>query len=152
TSQVSASLKEQIMIRSLNQRIPGYKAPGRTHRVLPRRNRARPALEGLEGRQLLTVTYGGGALLPKVDVQALYYGSDWNNSTYTVQKNKLEDFLSEIVDSSYMDMLNKAGYGVGRGTSDQGMIDPVSLNSQVTDSQLRTALQGDIGKGLKSPN
>src|SRR5262249_4757249 len=32
------------------------------------------------------------------------------------------------------------------------MIDPVSLNSQVTDSQLRTALQGDIGKGLKSPN
>jgi hypothetical protein len=43
----------------------------------------------LEERQVLSValsvppvTYHGGALLPHVEVQALYYGSDWNNSAY----------------------------------------------------------------------
>src|SRR5262249_56860368 len=36
----------------------------------------RPELEGLEQREVPTVTYHGGALLAKVEIQALYYGSD----------------------------------------------------------------------------
>jgi hypothetical protein len=41
--------------------------------------KARPSLEGLEDRDLMSVTPHGGAILPHVEVQALYYGSNWNN-------------------------------------------------------------------------
>ena len=42
-----------------------------------------PTLECLEDRLVPTVTYHGGTLLPHVEVQGMYLGSDWyNNSTY----------------------------------------------------------------------
>ncbi len=64
------------------------------------------------------VTYHGGGVLPHVEVQALYLGSDWStNSALHNQTGQTEGFLNNIVNSSYMDMLTNAGYGVGRGTS-----------------------------------
>ena len=148
------------MLHFLNQWIAGCKAPRRPHRVAPRRSRVRPAIEGLEGRQLMTVTYGGGALLPNVQVQALYYGSEW--SPFGIPQNTtahLDGFLGNIVNSSYMDMLSKDSYGVGRGSSDPGWIDPANIQQfgftppNVTDLQLQTALQAAItGKQLTSPN
>jgi hypothetical protein len=104
----------------------------------------------------MTVTYHGGALLPHVDVQALYYGSDWsNNSTYYGQAGYLEGFLKTIVNSSYMDMLAKDGYGVGRGSFESGKIDPAKVDKSqyLTDNQLQGALQAEIKSGvLKAPN
>ena len=58
------------------------RSPTRRHarRATPRR--MVPKLLPLEPRQMLTVTYHGGPVLTNVEVQALYYGSDWyNNST-----------------------------------------------------------------------
>jgi hypothetical protein len=105
---------------------------------------------------MLTVTYHGGALLPHVDVQALYYGSDWyNNSSYYNQTGYLEGFLNTIVHGSYMDMLAKDGYGVGRGSFESGKIALVNINKSqyLTDGQLRSALQAYIHNGvLKAPN
>ena len=39
----------------------------------------RPVLECLDDRLVPTVTYHGGALLPHVEVQGMYLGSDWYN-------------------------------------------------------------------------
>jgi hypothetical protein len=81
------------MIRSLIQWIAGDNASRRTHRTAGRRRHASPVLESLEGRQLMTVTGHGGAVLPNVEVQALYYGSDWdvfNNPIYAQQVGYLE--------------------------------------------------------------
>src|SRR5437879_9177940 len=75
--------------------------------------KARLQLEGLEERQVMSVTYHGGATLPNVEVQGVYYGDDWSdNSTLYSQTGHLEGFLGNIVQSPYMDMLN-ADYGVG---------------------------------------
>src|SRR5439155_18924175 len=94
----------------------------------PRPNR--PALESLEGRQLMTVTYHGGAVLPHVEVQGLYLGSDWlNNSSYNQQTGALDGFLGNVVNSSYTDTLTNAGYGTGRGTSSPGIIATDSINN-----------------------
>jgi hypothetical protein len=112
-----------------------------------RRRTVRPNLEGLERREVPTVTYNGGAVLPNVEVQNVYYGSDWyNNSTYYQQTGTLENFSKSIVNSSYMDMLNNAGYGVGRGTSTQGTILLANPNKSyyLTDSQIRLSLQSMI--------
>ncbi len=144
------------MIRSLKRWIGGQGRLGRLGRPASGRRSARPLVEGLEGRQLLTVTYGGGALLAKPEVQAVFYGSDWqNNSTYSSQASYLTGYLNTIVQSPYMDMLTNAGYGVGRGSFDGGVIDGVNVNKSqgATDTQLRSALQSLIDNGsVKAPN
>jgi hypothetical protein len=86
----------------------------------------------------------------------LYYGSDWyTNPTYYSQTGYLEGYLNNIVHSSYMDMLSKDGYGVGRGSFDSGKISLANINKSqyLTDSQLQSTLQAYINNGvLKSPD
>jgi hypothetical protein len=121
----------------------------------PTARQARPELEQLEHRLVPTVTYHGGALLSKVEVQPLFYGSDWSSPGYFSQAGYLSNYLYNIVNSSYMDMLTKAGYGVGRGSFDTGFIDPASINKSqfLSDGQLRNALVADIDAGdLKAPD
>jgi hypothetical protein len=102
---------------------------------------ARPRLEALEDRWLPTVTYHGGPVLAHVEVQALYYGSAWYASA-NPQAAYLEGFLNSIVNSSYMDMMYTAGYGVGRGSFSPGFIDPVNLPAGSAVSQ--TTLEQEI--------
>jgi hypothetical protein len=117
---------------------------------------ARPELELLERREVPTVTNHGGALLPNVEVQALYYGSDWwNNSGYYNQTGYLDGFLNNLVHGSYMDTLGNAGYGVGRGSFDSGWVNGVALDKTkyLSDSSLRSALVANINAGnLKAPD
>src|SRR5690348_8588213 len=81
-------------------------------------------VEQLESRALLTVTYHGGALLPHVEAQAVYLGSDWqNNSSLQTQTGQVNTYLATLVNSPYMDMMTNAGYNVGRGTASAGSVD-----------------------------
>jgi hypothetical protein len=123
----------------------------------PRSGRsARLSVEALEGRRVPTVTYHGGALLAHAEVQGLYLGSDWsNNATYNQQAAALDAFLKTTVNSTYMDLLSNAGYGVGRGTSSPGVFSPVALNkgAALTDAAIRSYLQGAITAGaLQGPD
>ena len=77
--------------------------------------------ESLEDRRLMTVTPHGGAIMPHVELQGVYFGQDWrNNSTLFQQTGQLEGFLGTLARGNYLDMLTNAGYGVGRGTQDAG--------------------------------
>ena len=128
---------------------------GRRHASMGRRRASdllavAAQVEQLESRQLLTVTYHGGALLTAVNAQAVYLGSDWQNtSTLQTQKGQLDQFVSTLVSGSYMDMLTNAGYNVGRGTSTAGAIDNLTLSktSGVTDSQIQADIQSMISAG-----
>src|SRR5260221_571967 len=83
-------------------------------------------VEQLESRQLLTVTFHGGALLPNVEAQAVYLGASWqSNASLQTQKGQIETFVSGLVRSKFMDGLTLAGYNVYRGTSSAGVIDGV---------------------------
>ena len=105
---------------------------------------------------MLTVTFHGGQLLAHVETQAVYLGSDWiTNTSLNSQTATLDHFLSYLVQSPYMDMLSNAGYNVGRGTSDAGKIDNVTLNKTtgVTDTQIHSELQTLINSSqLKTPD
>ncbi len=120
------------------------------------KNQKRPAppvrlqLEALERREVMTVTPHYGAVLPNVEIQALYYGSDWAGSIGNrLQVSYLEGFLNNLVHSTYMDALGKAGYGVGRGSVDPGVIDPVNINKGnfLTNGQIFQDLRGAIWNG-----
>jgi hypothetical protein len=112
-------------------------------------------LEELEERQVPTVTYHGGATLPNVEVQAMYYGSDWvTNATYSAQRSQLDGFLKSVVQSSYMDLLRHA-YFVGSGSFDSGQTLAVGLDKSqyLDDSTIRGSLQAYIKNGaLKAPD
>jgi len=121
-----------------------------------RSRQARPTLESLEAREVLTVTYHGGAVLPHVEVQGLYYGRDWStNQTLYNQTGYLEGYLKYVVSSPYVDLLTNAGYGVGRGTFTPGRIDLSTPNkaNYLSDGTIRTELQALISnRSLATPD
>ena len=61
----------------------------------------RPSLQRLEPRELLTsLTYHGGPVLTHIDVQPLYFGSFWKNSSYGPQDvGVLQHFLDDIINN-----------------------------------------------------
>src|SRR5690348_6932361 len=100
-----------------------------TETLMTPRSRFRPSVESLEDRQVPTVTYHGGGVLPHVAVQGMYLGSDWyNDSTYYNQTRLFENFNRFLPQSSYMDLLTQLGYGVGRGSTSAGIIDVLGIN------------------------
>ncbi len=113
-------------------------------------------IEMLESRQMLTVTFHGGAVLQNVESQAVYLGSDWQNtSSLTTQTGQFDTYLTTLVSGQYMDMLTNAGYGVGRGTSTTGSIDNISLSktSGVTDASIQSDIQALINSHqLQTPD
>jgi hypothetical protein len=116
----------------------------------------RPSLECLDDRVVPTVTYHGGTVLPHVELQGLYLGSDWaTNTTYHNQTAQFESFNRFLPQSSYMDLLTQLGYGVGRGSTSTGTIDTLSLNKNyyLTDSGIRGEIQRFINAGyLQQPD
>src|SRR5262249_46716321 len=115
-----------------------------------------PTLESLENRLVPTVTYHGGALLPHVELQAMYLGSDWYyNSTYHNQTTQFENFTRFLPQSTYMDLLTQLGYGVGRGSTSAGTIDLLAINKSyyLTDSTIRSEIQRFVNAGyLQQPD
>jgi hypothetical protein len=123
------------------------KRPSKARRSSIKPRRFVPRLEQLEDRTVPTVTFHGGNLLPNVEVQSLYYGANWNSDPNLFnQTGQFEGYTQYFVNSPYMDMLNAAGYNVGRGTWSGGKISLANLtqNSSVTDTTLRNTLQAYI--------
>jgi hypothetical protein len=150
TRHTTTSEKSNRLTRALRHLLPG-----RSRKSVTKPTSTRPGLESLEDRQVPTITYHGGALMPHVEVQALYMGSDWATPAYSSQANFLDGFLNNVVHSSYMDMLTNAGYGVGRGSFDSGTISMTNINRNffLTDGMIRNELQRDIFLGgLKQPD
>jgi hypothetical protein len=115
---------------------------------------ARLRIECLEAREVpAVVTSHGGPALTNVQAQALYLGSDWLNSTYNPQAHRLDSFLGNIVNSSYMDMLHNAGYGVGRGSANSGAYWSANIDKTqyVQDSTIQNYLTASIDAGLLQP-
>jgi hypothetical protein len=115
------------------------------------RERSRFTVETLEDRQVPTVFYYGGSVLPHVEAQALFLGKDWStNQTNSAQVNTINNFMADVTSGPYMDALSRAGYGVGRGSASPGAIDNVSIsaNTTISDAAIQARIQQDISSGL----
>jgi hypothetical protein len=132
---------------SFAQRRPGQSSGGARPAPGPSR-RFRPTLEQLEDRLVPTVTYHGGAVLTNVGVEALFLGSSWSSDpSLANQAVEVGNVLQFLTNSSYMDMLTRAGYRVGRGAYLDGQVDPVALPGVLGDSQVQATLAQEIGNG-----
>lgn len=111
-------------------------------------------LEALEDRRTPTITYHGGNLMPHVEAQALYLGSDWSsNPTYSQQRQTLDGFIRTLVGGVYMDMLTNAGYNVGRGSADVGKSASIQLDkgAALSDDGIQAYVQSYIANGTLRP-
>jgi hypothetical protein len=125
------------------------RGPGSARPASGPNRRFRPALEQLEDRRVLAVTYHGGAVLANVGVEALFLGSAWSSDpSLAAQAGQLGTFLQFLTNSSYMDMLGRAGYGIGRGSYLDGRVDPAVLPGVFSDAQVQATLAESITGGL----
>jgi hypothetical protein len=111
--------------------------------------RFRPALEALEDRLVPAVTYHGGPVLANVGVEGVFLGSAWSTDpTLSARSGQLGTFLRFLTTGSFMDMLGRAGYGVGRGGYLDGLVEPSVLQGSVSDTQIQGTLAASIDTGL----
>src|SRR3954449_8099603 len=86
-----ASLAGRLFTRRPRKRRPLRKRPIRCW------------FERLEAREVFNVTYSGGALIPHVEAQAVFLGSQWQtNSTLAAESKTIDNYLSYAVQSPFM--------------------------------------------------
>ncbi len=136
------------MWQSMQKLIQGLRNSNHTRRPV------RPQMELLEDRLVPTVTYHGGHLLTNVQVTPVFLGNAWNNDSAQYQESRtLTSYLGFITNSTYMDMLTNAGYGVNRGSVVGGYYDPAGVGSTLDDSQIQRQIQAEITAGsVPAPN
>jgi hypothetical protein len=111
---------------------------------------ARPRVEALEDRQVPTVSFFGGNLLPHVQAQALYLGNAFSSPPVNTETATLDAFLKDITSGPYLQALARAGYNVGPGSAVAGAVDKTSLTvgSTISDAFIQARLQADVSSGL----
>jgi hypothetical protein len=132
---------------------------GRPARESVRKNshhgRFLPRLEALEDRQVPTVSFFGGNLLPQVQAQALYLGNEFSSAPANQQPATLDAFLKDLTGGPYLQALTRAGYGVGPGSAVAGAVDNTVLapGATISDAFIQARLQADVNSGLlQAPN
>jgi len=111
---------------------------------------ARLGVEALEDRQVPTVSFFGGNLLPHVQAQALFLGHEFSSAAANTETATLDAFLKDITGGPYMQALARAGFNVGPGSAVAGAVDNTSLTvgSTISDAFIRSRLQADVNSGL----
>jgi hypothetical protein len=120
-----------------------------------RKSPTRPRVEALEDRQVPTVSFFGGNVLPQVQAQALFLGHAFSSAPASTETATLDAFLKDITGGPYMQALARAGYNVGPGSAVAGAVDnvPLAAGSTIPDALIRSRLQADINSGLlQAPN
>jgi hypothetical protein len=115
----------------------------------------RPRVEALEDRQVPTVSFFGGNVLPNVQAQAVFLGRAFSSTSANTERATLDAFLKDLTGGPYMQALSRAGFNVGPGSAVAGAVDnvPLTAGSTITDGLIRSRLQADINSGLlQAPN
>jgi hypothetical protein len=106
------------------------------------------------GAPVPSLKYHGGPVIAAVEVAPIYWGAAWTSGTNATLSTQLDGFFDFILTSTYMDLLHEYSTATtqirhGRriastrvSTSEPGTVTP--SGRQVTDAQIRTALQGWI--------
>jgi hypothetical protein len=127
--------------------------PGRQRYRRP--SPTRPRVEALEDRQVPTVSFFGGNVLPHVQAQALFLGNAFSSAPANTETATLDASLKDLASGPYLQALARAGYNVGPGSAVAGAVDniPLTAGSTIPDALIRARLQADINSGLlQAPN
>lgn len=126
----------------------------------------RLAVEELEGRVVLTFTYGNpitsDALIEHVRINSLFLGDQWDlNPALARQKQAVNDYLSYLTQSTYLDMLSQfsvpsgiipphGAYTIGHGSFGKSALYP-PLGSAIDKSRIQQIILSKIDDGALEP-
>jgi hypothetical protein len=101
-------------------------------------------LETLEDRLTPAIGFQGGPVVAHAQVVAVFYGDYWSGAAGIQSAAQINNFLSYVVNSPFMDTMLQ--YGVGRGSVlGVGVIDPgLTGVSGVSDGTIQSELANDI--------
>jgi hypothetical protein len=88
--------------------------------------------------------YRGGPVLANPQVHLVFLG-DWTSATNQNRATRLQQFISDMLNSAYMNML--AQYGVGSSGTMAGAVFISETKDSLNDSDIQTVLQTAITKG-----
>jgi hypothetical protein len=111
---------------------------------LQRRARPVPAFAATSLGSLPNFAYRGGPVIQAPRVQACFWGAGWADAAHQERAARLTDFLVDVVQSDFMNVLSQ--YGVGRGTfHGSSFLDTVA--AILTDADVQTLLENEIAAG-----
>jgi hypothetical protein len=105
---------------------------------------ARLRLESLEDRQVPSISYGGGPIIPHAQVTNVYYGQDWSQPANQSDITNLDQFTKTILGSSYMSMLGEYGVGTGSYQGHDVQTSGPAAYTTVSESTIRSMLSNEI--------
>src|SRR4029077_14676582 len=114
-------------LRAVLRWVRGSGHLGKSPRRGTRTCQFRPKFEALEDRQVPTVSFFGGNLLPQVQAQALYLGNAFSSAPASTETATLDAFLKDLTGGPYLQALERAGYNVGPGSAVAGAVDGTAL-------------------------
>jgi hypothetical protein len=90
----------------------------------------------------------GGPVLAHVEVEDVFLGSGWQANPGL--KQQIDQYMTYLVDSPYMDTL--AQYGVGHGELAGSVVLPQDLGNEILSSQVDQLVEQDVADGTLPPN
>lgn len=93
------------------------------------------------------LSYRGGPLIPNVSIHVLYWGNYWSTAS-SPSTTDIDNFFSYIVTSPYITQLAEysvPAHPIGLGNFSMSSILNVTLGSVITDAQIRSVLQVQVG-------
>lgn len=126
------------------------KKPQSTRRILgvvsarkPIRSAASPGKPAFPG-----FIYNGGSVITAPNVYTSFWGKLWSDAAHQAAAQRLNQFVQDLLNSKFMNVLSQYGAGAGAGRSTFGKASFVTnAASQLTDPGIHTILQGNINSG-----
>jgi len=89
-------------------------------------------------------TYNGGPVIASPQVFSSYWGSLWSDAAHQQRMQTLDQYLTDLVGSPFMNVLSQ--YGVGPGVF-KGRTAVASVPTVLTEAQIHSILQAGIDNG-----
>jgi hypothetical protein len=121
----------------------------------------RPSVTELETRVVPAVLAPnfidhGGPVLESVQIEVVFYGDSWQGSQLQGTRDKIAQFLGDLSDSSFLDVLAQYhgpdGQAIQHGQVTDSAIVADPIGSNVTPSDIETMLLQRIGDGTLQPS
>lgn len=141
-----------MSLRQIAKMLRRVLSPKKSRPSSPTRRRLQ--LENLEDRMVptvvfgttpaLTVSDGGGPVLPSAHIELIFWGSQWNTAANQQYANQIQSAVDNIISGHYMDGLSQYR-NIGHAVRDGSIfITSSSPGSNFTNSDVRTMLKNQL--------
>lgn len=92
--------------------------------------------------------YNGGTVITSPLVYASFWGALWSDAAHQTAAQRLGQYLQDLLNSNFMNVLSQYGTGTGAGSGSFGQTSFVAnVSNQLADSDIQNTIQSNIDAG-----